>query len=101
MMDGFEEHVVDRESRGALPLTETVEFWLAVVSIFNALYETSGTNVHSKDDIAKHTLSDAYRCVNYFKNEFLDTEQFSPQSLVDEGDKGAHDLCGAIRRKMD
>lgn len=74
MMDGFEEHVVDGESREALPLTKTIEFCLVVVSIFDDLYEASGTSVYSKEDITKHKPSDAYRCFNYFVNKFPDTE---------------------------
>ena len=50
-MDGFEERIVDGESRGALPLIYVTEFWLAVVSIFGTFYEASGRSVYSTEDI--------------------------------------------------
>ena len=102
-IDDFEEHVVDGELRGTLSLTKVTEFWLAAVRTFGALHETSGTSVYSTEDIATPSPppSNKHSCVNYFVNTFLDTEEFSPQRLFEEGDKGAHDLCCAVRRKMD
>ena len=55
-MNGFDGHVVDRESRGALPLTKSTKFWITVVSIFGVLYETNGTSVYSTEDVAKSTV---------------------------------------------
>ena len=59
-MDNFKEHIVDGESRGALPLIYVTEFWLAVVSIFGTFYEASDTSVYSTEDITKSTPSNTH-----------------------------------------
>ena len=55
-MDSFEEYVVNGRSRETLPLTKVTEFQSATVITFGALYEASGTNVYSTDDMIKHLL---------------------------------------------
>ena len=56
-MEGFEVHVVEGESREALPLAKVAEFWIATVSTFGFLYEAIVTSVYSKHDTAKISLS--------------------------------------------
>ena len=57
--------------------------------------------VYSKDVKVKVTPTNAQRCVTAFGETFSGIAQFSQQSLFEEGNEGAHDLCGAISRKME
>ena len=70
-MDGFEEHIVDGESRGALPLIYVTELWLAVVSIFGTFYEASGTNVYSTEDITKKYPINPFQNKDFFSTNFI------------------------------
>ena len=61
MMEGFEVHVVEDESREALPLTKVTEFWIAIVSTFGFFYEAIVTSVYSKHYTANFSLSNVQR----------------------------------------
>ena len=100
-LEGFEEHLVEGGSRGALLLTTATEFQLAVVCTFGALYEVSGTSVYSTDDKNKKTSANAHRCIKFFEKAFQSKEIFSSQVLSEEGDNCTHDICGTIRRNIE
>ena len=56
--------------------------------------------MYSKQDKA-NIPPNAQRYVSQLAATFTGAEQFTPQILFEEGDKGAHELCGEIRRKME
>ena len=76
VMESFEEHIVEGESKGALPLTTVTEFWLTAVNTFEVLYEASGTYVYSTDNENKHTSANSHRCIKYFEKAFPGKEKF-------------------------
>ena len=101
-MEGFEVHVVEGESREALPLTKVAEFWIATVSTFGFLYEAIVTSVYSKHDTAKNiSLERTTLPFSHFLNSFPGIEEFTQHSLFEEGDKWAYDLCDKTRQTME
>ena len=71
------------------------------VSASRVLYEASGISVHSTHDKNKNASANTHWCITYFEKKFPGKEFFSLQSLFEEGDNGAHDLCGAIWWKIE
>lgn len=77
-----------------------IEFCIAAVNIFSAIYEAKFKSVYSGTDKPKLTLQDAQRCVKAFYETISGTIPLNTTNLFKEGDISAQDLCREMERMM-
>ena len=100
MMDGYTVHDVDGVSRVSLSLTKATECWLTVVRTYGATWSEGGPSVWSKDNMVKKDPCKCKQLCNAIRKRIPRHRIIFSTNSFEEGDKGAHDLCGEIRRKM-